>query len=253
MNFLLRSRQHITIDSIFTGLAFRSTANEGVASIDIEPGNNYFRSEANEGNFIGLIKLMAGENLALAKHIKNCQDYAKTGRRNPLTFLSKNFINSALLSVREYLVKTIVDEIIRNGGCFGLLMDGSQDISTKEQISVVVRYINDTNDIVEHTIGFFNAKSTSGEALYASLQYVLSNIGLSVSNIVGCSFDGAPNMRSAGCGLNFHIKKNNINCIYVWCLSHQFNLAVKVAVGGCTPVKKILEIAEDSAKMFIIR
>lgn len=215
----------------------------------MEPGKNYYRSAANEGNFIGLVKLMAGENLALAKHIKYCQDYSKSGRRNPITFLSKTFINSTLFSIREYLVKVIVNEIDRNGGCFGLLMDGSQDISTKEQISVVVRYMNDSNDIVEHTVAFFSAKDTSGEALYTSLRTALSDIGLSLSNIVGCSFDGAQNMRSAACGLNFHIKQNNSNCLYVWCLSHQFNLVVKVATGGSQLIKDILRIAEDSAKM----
>lgn len=65
-----------------------------------------------------------------------------------------------------------------------------------------------------------------------SLRTALSDIGLSLSNIVGCTFDGAQNMRSAACGLNFHIKPNNSNCLYVWCLSHQFNLVVKVATGG---------------------
>lgn len=179
----------------FIGLAFRSDTNESVQSINFNPGKNYYRSEANEGNFIGLIKLMAGENATLAQHIKNCEDIAKTGARNSITFLSKTFINSALFTIREYLVKKIVNEINRNGGHFGILMDGSQDIASKEQISIVVRYVNDSNEVVERSISFFNAKDTSGEALYTKLRSILSDVGLLHSNIVGCSFDGASNMR----------------------------------------------------------
>lgn len=193
---------------------------------------------------------MAGENAALAQHIKNCQDSAISGHRNAITFLSKTFINNALFTIREYLVEKIVETINRSGCCFGLLMDGSQDVSTKEQISVVVRYINDTYDVVERTISFFNAKDTSGEALYARLGTTLSDVGLSLSNIVGCSFDGASNMRGEFSGLRSFIKRDNVNCIYVWCLSHQFNVAVNFATKRSNPITKILNIAEDSAKMF---
>lgn len=234
----------------FTGLAFRSNRNEDVQSINFEPGKNYYRSKANEGNFIGLVKLMADENETLAQHIENCQQLAKSGQRSPITFLSKYSINSALFAIREYLVMTIVDEINRNGGRFGLLMDGSQDVSSKEQISVVVRYINDANDVVERSISFFNAKDTSGEALYNTLRSTLSDVGLSVSNIIGCSFDGAANMRGEFCGLKSYIMENNVNCMYVWCLSHQFNLANNFAIAASEPIKRILKIAEDSAKIF---
>lgn len=234
----------------FTGLAFRSNRNEDVQRINFEPGKNYYRSKANEGNFIGLVKLLADENEILAKHIENCQQLARSGHRSPITFLSKSFINGALFAIREYLVMTIVNEINRNGGRFGLLMDGSQDVSSKEQISVVVRYINDASDVVERSISFFNAKDTSGEALYNALRSTLSDIGLSLSNTVGCSFDGAANMRGEFCGLKSYIIENNVNCMYVWCLSHQFNLANNFAIAASEPIQRILKIAEDSAKIF---
>lgn len=108
-----------------------------------------------------MVKLVAGENSTLARHLINCQEIATSGRRNSITLLSKRFINRALLNTREYLVRTIVEEINNNGGCFSLLMDGSQDVSSKEQISVVVRYVNDEHIVVERTVAFFNANLNS--------------------------------------------------------------------------------------------
>lgn len=223
---------------------------ESARNINFVAEKNYFRSEENEGNFIGLVKLMAGENATLAEHIKECEEYAKAEGRNHITFLSKNFINNALGVIRKYLVKKIVGEINKNDGFFGVLMDGSQDLSCKEQISVVVRYVNESNNIIERTIHLFNAsKNTSGEGLYESLRMGLTDVGLSLSNIVGCSFDGAYSMRSNTIGVSALIQQDSPNCIYTWCLSHRFNLVMKTATNG-PEIKLILHYAEESAKLF---
>lgn len=197
-----------------------------------------------------MVKLMAGEIPALANHLKNCQYNDLNGLRNQPSFLSNSFITSTLFAIRKYLVRRIVNAIDKNGGHYGLMMDGSQDISCKEQISVAVRYINDTNEIVEHTLAFFNAKDTSGEALYESLRAITTEVGLSLKNVVGCSFDGAWNMRSELCGVNSFLQESNIYCIYIWCLSHRFDLAVCFATKKSPQIQCILKIAEDSAKIF---
>lgn len=146
-------------------MAFRSSSNEAIANIDIDSEQNYYRSDAHEGHFIGLVKLMADDNMALKNYLKETKKYAENGHRNSLSLLSNNFIKNTLLAVREYLGKVFVKEITRNGGCFSIMMDGSQDISCKEQVSLVVRYVNDVKEIVERTVAFFNARSTRSMAL----------------------------------------------------------------------------------------
>lgn len=148
-------------------------------------------------------------------------------------------------------MSSIVNEIDRCGGHFGLMMDGSQDISFQEQISVVARYIDENNKVVERTISFFNAKKTTGEKLYELLRIKLSEIGLRICNVVGCSFDGAPNMRGDFQGVISYIKRNdNSNCFFSWCLSHRFNLCVTAAVSSSMRIKQVLILVEESAKTF---
>lgn len=255
MTFCVRSQSRIANIKQkiykFPGLGFRGSTTESARSIDFESHKNYFRSEANEGNFIGLLKLMAGENTELAEYIKTCDEYSKTKRRNPLPFLSKNFVNNALCVIRKFLVEKIAKEICDCGGHFGVLMDGSQDVSSKEQISVVVRYLNDSSNIIERTIAIFNAsKNTSGKALYESMRTVLTNAGLSISNVIGCSFDGGSNMRSDNIGVKAFLQQDNPHCVYMWCLSHRFNLVMKTATGSSELVKRVLLFAENSAKLF---
>lgn len=224
---------------------------ETVGNLNFNEDKNYFRSDACEGNFIGIIKLLAGENVDLAEHLRDTEEHAMAGGKNQFTFLSSSFINNTLHVIKKYLVQTIVDEINKSGGYFGLLIDGSQDVSTKEQISVVVRYVDTSNAIVERTIGFFNAsKDTTGNGLYKSTKQTLTDVGLVMSKINGCSFDGGSAMRSDNIGVQAYIKEDNPRCIFTWCLSHRFNLVMKTAIGSTTLIPIILQTAEECAKIF---
>lgn len=160
-----------------------------------------------------MVKLMAGENSDLAQHIKMCEENEICGKRNQLTFLSNNFINKSLFIIRQCLVRTIVSEIEKCGGQFGLMMDATQDISFQEQISVAARYVDETNTVVERSISFFNAKHTSGLKLYELLLTKLTDIGLPACKIVGCSFDGAANMTSNIKGVISYIQKMTIQIV----------------------------------------
>lgn len=195
--------------------------------------------------------MMAGENANLASHIKKCQEIEESGRHNKVTLLSSVFVNKVLLIIRKYLVRSVVEEIERNGGRFGIMMDGSQDVSSQERMSVAVRYVNDENEVIERTVLFFNAKSTTGKELYESLRARLGEIHLTISKAVGCSFDGASNMKSLDVGVISFIRQNdNVDCIYTWCLSHRYNLVVKSAVKKSPMISQVLSLAEESAKIF---
>lgn len=194
---------------------------------------------------------MAGENAHLAQHMKNCQEYEMAGRQNQLTLLSNVFVSKSLFIIRKFLVQSIVNEIDICGGQFGIMMDGSQDVSFQEQISLVARYVDQTNKVVERTIAFFSTKKTSGKCLYELLLTKLREIGLKASNIVGCSFDGASNMTSDVIGVISYIQTNdNPNCFFSWCLSHRFNLCITWALKESIKIKEMLLLAEESAKIF---
>lgn len=197
-----------------------------------------------------MVKLLAGENKNLAQHLKMLQEREDAGHRNQLTLLSNNFVNNSLFIIRNLLVHSIVDEIDSGGRQFGLMMDGSQDITFQEQIALVVRYVDKSCKVVERTISFFNATKTTGRSLYELLRTKLNEIGLNMRNVVGCSFDGASNMSGEYNGVISFIQEDNPYCFFSWCLSHRFNLCVTSAVGSSTKIKQILLLAEDSAKIF---
>lgn len=125
-------------------------------------------------------------------------------------------------------------------------MDCSQDITGKEQCSVVIRYIDDNSRICERTVLFLECASTTGEDLFKLVKDSLEVIGLSMRDIAGFSFDGAGNMKSDAKGVNHFIKLENPRSLYLWCFAHRMNIVVKHSI-SFGPVKYLLGLASNTA------
>lgn len=189
---------------------------------------------------MGLIKLLSGENPNLAEYIRECKE--AEGNRT-LSFLNPFFANKALRATRNRMVNSIVNEIKENGDVFGIEMDTSQDISSKDQCVIAVRYLNDTH-ISERTVAFINNKDSSGEGLFLLLNSTLNSINLSVKNIASFSFDGAANMRF---GLSSCIRAVNPKSFYTWCFVHRLNLVIKGAIKLFFRVKLLFSLVQETA------
>ena len=73
---------------------------------------------------------------------------------------------------------------------FSLLADECPDISTIEELSVVVCWVED-GLLVEHFIELVPLKKADANTIYESLIDCLKKKILMVSNIIGLGFDGA--------------------------------------------------------------
>jgi hypothetical protein len=78
----------------------------------------------------------------------------------------------------QIIVKSIVDEI--GGGVFCLLVDESADISNKEQMAVVLRFVENFGAIKERLIGVVHVNETSASCLRFNIDYLFSKYGLSI-------------------------------------------------------------------------
>ncbi|KAH9657510.1 TTF-type domain-containing protein [Citrus sinensis] len=82
-----------------------------------------------------------------------------------------------------------------DGALFSVLIDESRDISTKEQMAVVLRYVGKNGYVVERFVGIEHVSSTTAASLKESLDNMFSRFGLSLSMLRGQGYDGASNMQ----------------------------------------------------------
>ncbi|XP_020242699.1 zinc finger MYM-type protein 1-like [Asparagus officinalis] len=121
-------------------------------------------------------------------------------------------------------IKKIVGEI--EDGFFCVLVDESGDCSGKEQMAVVVRFVDYRGFVVERFIGIVHVEDTSAIALKGALETLLLGFGLCISRIRGQGYDGASNMRGQFGGLKALIQNENPQAYYVHCFAHQLQLAL---------------------------
>ncbi|KAL4562324.1 hypothetical protein LXL04_034524 [Taraxacum kok-saghyz] len=93
----------------------------------------------------------------------------------------------------------ICEEI--GGGKFCLLVDEARDESHKEQMLIVLRFVNKDGFIIERFFGLVHVPDTTAQTLKNAIYSVLSRNNLEVKSIRGQGYDGASNMRGQFKGL----------------------------------------------------
>ncbi|KAJ1293346.1 hypothetical protein BS78_01G060600 [Paspalum vaginatum] len=107
-----------------------------------------------------------------------------------------------------------------------------EEMSVKEQMAIIVRYVNKKGQVVERFLGIKHVKLTISEALMRAMVEVLSAHGLTISKIRGQGYDGASNMRGEFNGVQKLIRYKNPYAFYIHCFAHQLQLVV-VSVSKC--------------------
>ncbi|XP_059310916.1 uncharacterized protein LOC132062349 [Lycium ferocissimum] len=134
--------------------------------------------------------------------------------------IQKDIVNACA----KETVKAIIGDL--NGDYFGILVDESKDISHKEQMALVLRYVDKNGEVVERFIGLVHVSDTSACSLKKEIYSLLSNHSLSPSKIRGQGYDGASNMRGEINGLKTLIMKDSPSAYYIHCFAHQLQLTL---------------------------
>ncbi|GKB97348.1 zinc finger MYM-type protein 1-like protein, partial [Tanacetum coccineum] len=93
------------------------------------------------------------------------------------------------------------------------------DSSCKEQMAVVLRYVNKKGYVIERFLGIVHVTDTCSLSLKEALESLLATHELSMSRIRGQGYDGASNMRGEFNGLKSLILNDNklVNVVGVSC------------------------------------
>ncbi|KAM3398682.1 hypothetical protein P3S68_002198 [Capsicum galapagoense] len=139
-------------------------------------GHEESESSSNQGYFLGLLRWHGDNHPDVGKVILE-----KAPQNDTLTcpMIQKDIVNAC---AKETL-KVIIADL--NGDYFGILVDESKDISHKEQMALVLRYVDKKGEVVERFIGLVHVSDTSACSLKKEIYSLLSDHSLSPSKICG--------------------------------------------------------------------
>ena len=109
---------------------------------------------------------------------------------------------------------------------FSILVYESCDISVKEQMALILRYVNKKRIIIERFLGIVHMASTTALSLKYAIECLFCEHNLSLSKLRGQGYDGASIMQGDINGLKTLILKVNKLAFYVHCFAHQLQLTL---------------------------
>ena len=184
-------------------------------------GHDESNKSYNKGNYREIYAFLAEQNAALGK---------------ALTIDAAD--NSLMVSsdIQKDIVKCFADEILHSiiedigHDVFCLLVDESRDVSCKEQMAVVLRYVDNCRLVKESFVGLVHVKETTSSNLKSCIDSLFAKFKLSLKQVRGQGYDGASNMRGEFNGLQSLIMRESSTAYYVHCFAHQLQLVVVAVV-----------------------
>ena len=171
----------------------------------------------NRGNFIEMLHLIGKVDEVVAARLKS-------GPRNA-TYTS-HAIQNTILHILGNMVRQKICNAVREAEVFSILVDETKDCSKKEQLSINVRYLDDTGTIQEHFLTYVEAASVNAESLTQYIVETLVSFQLELSSIVSQGYDGASVMSGSCKGVQQRLRVVAPHAIYVHCYAHTLNLAL---------------------------
>ncbi|XP_022871492.1 zinc finger MYM-type protein 1-like [Olea europaea var. sylvestris] len=159
-------------------------------------GHDESEDSLNPGNFLVQLQFLAAHNEAInAVTLGNAPHNCKLTSPD----VQKDIVNACAIETINVIIKDVGDSL------FSILVDESRDVSMKEQMSIVLRYVDNSGHVNERFIGIEHVTSTTALSLKTAIDKVFSRYNLSMSRLRGQGYDGASNMQGeilSGRGLN---------------------------------------------------
>ena len=140
-------------------------------------------------------------------------------------------IQNELIELMACEVKKIIIDKLKLAKYFSIILDCTPDVSHKEQMSLIVRFVDVSHcdiKVVEHFIEFFIVEDTTGKGLSDLLLVAIDKLGLNIDDCRGQGYNNGANMKGKHKGVQAHILRTNSRAFFTPCGCHNLNLVLEI-------------------------
>jgi len=195
-------------------------------------GHDETPQSKNKGNFLEILNLLAEFNPEIASVIlENAPQNAKYTSPD----VQKEILSIFAMKVRMHIREEIGD------AKFSILVDETCDVAKREQMALVLRFVDQDGVVQERFFDLIHVKDTRALTLKKEISHVLSSHGFDVQNLRGQGYDGASNMKGEFNGLQALFLRECPYAYYVHCYAHRLQLALVAAAKDVVPVTQFFQ------------
>ncbi|XP_070675756.1 uncharacterized protein [Malus domestica] len=150
-------------------------------------GHDESATSSNRGNYLELLQFLADNDDKVREVV---MENAPGNLKLLAPSIQKEIVNSCAFETLDAIMDGLKDRF------FSILVDEARDVSVKEQMAMVLRYVDDNGHAIERFVGIQHVTDTTSSSLKDAIDTFFSRNGLSISKLRGQGYDGASNMRA---------------------------------------------------------
>ena len=166
-------------------------------------GHDEHIGSRHNGNFLGVMELIAEFDPFLAKHV---EEFGNQGRGNP-SYLSSTIYEEVIQIMAKKVKEHIVAEVAPSK-YFSVSVDSTPYLTHVDQLTMIIRYVVDGKP-VERFLTFHQMISHKTEAIATTLLEYLERETIDFQDCRGQSYDNASNMSRKYSGMQARLKEVN--------------------------------------------
>ncbi|XP_024196096.1 zinc finger MYM-type protein 1-like [Rosa chinensis] len=151
-------------------------------------GHDESVNSSNGGNFNAVVDSFGRMNIDIRRVLQNAPGNAK---------YTSPIIQKQILNILGNKVRTKIREEVGDAK-FCILVDEAVDVSNREQMAIILRFVDCDGFIRERFFKVLSAADTCSQTLKDEISKVLTQYDLQLENMRGQGYDGASNMRAKG-------------------------------------------------------
>lgn len=196
------------------------------------------------GNFNQIVMLISRYCPALKHWLQN-----RNGRAHSVTYTSNTSQNEMIKILGDAVREKVISEVSA-AGMFSVSADTTPDLSNKDQLAVVTRYV-DKMVPCERLLAVKTVTAKTGQETAEEIVQVLRNNTLNTDQLVSQSYDFASNMSGEYNGAQKKLQDIVGHSVpYMPCLSHRSNTVVEHACRSSAVITEMFVILESLYTFF---
>lgn len=149
-----------------------------------------------------MLRFLPGDDDALV------QDWLK--KQNKYT---SHEIQNELLKIMAHHVLRDVADHLQKSPFLSIMIDETTDVSNQEQVTIVMRRVDEDLEVYEGFLGLYQVASISVDSLTAVIKDIMTRLNLSMIKLHGQCYDGCNTMSGARSGVAKRITDEE-PCVY---------------------------------------